>query len=160
MYRNVPRSLSRSAPPATRLHLAAAVGVVCLLAGGCSPGVRWRGFVFDSVLAEAQRDNKLTFVYFRNWMTPACTRFEEDVLKAPEVLAALDGLYCVVVDFYQDRPLADKWDIEAPPAVVLVDTNQKVLGSVAGEIAPVDLLAAIDTAKRRFAAKITPIPTE
>jgi len=148
----------RAVQPRTALLLVPCL--LCVLVAGCAPGVHWRGLTYEPVQEAAQRDGKLTFVYFRNWMVPACTRFEENVLKAPEILDALDGMYCVVLDFYQDRPLADKWGVTAPPAVVILDVDRRVLARVSGDATAQDLLSAIATAQERFAARTAPVKTQ
>jgi len=121
------------------------------LAGGCSPGIRWRGYTFDRVHAESRRDQKLTFVYFRHWAVTACTDFEENVLKDPAVLQATADLYSVPLDFHWDRPLAEEWGIEAPPGVVILDPEDRVLARLSGEITVSQLLEAIQAVKNEFA---------
>ena len=154
------RYRSRETRSPTHVRIVATLGLLCALVAGCSPGVRWRGLTYGPVQADAQRDGKLTFVYLRNWMMPACTRFEENVLKAPEVLHALDDMYCVVLDFYQDRPLADKWGVATPPAIVILDLERRVLARASGDVTAAELLGAIATAKDRFSVRAPPVPTE
>jgi hypothetical protein len=136
-----------------------ALGLLCAFAGGCSPGIRWRGFSFAPVLAESQRDQKLTFVYFRDWAVVACTDFEENVLKHPAVLEALrpnGAFYCVPLQFTWDRPLAEQWGVELPPAVVIVDPEERLLLRLSGEISVEQLLDAIEAAKEEFPAATQP----
>ena len=135
------------------------LGLLCVLLGGCSPGIRWRGLSFEPVLAEAQRDQKLTFVYFRHWAAVACTDFEENVLKNPTVLQELrpnGAFYCVTLQFTWDRPLAQQWAIETPPAVVILDPAEHVLSSLSREISVEQLLQAIRAAKDKFPAATQP----
>lgn len=117
---------------------------------GCSPGVQWRGYTFDPVYADSRRDQKLTFVYFRHWAVTACTDFEEKVLKHPAVLQELHSggaFYCAVLDFLLDRPLADQWQIAAPPGVVILAPDERVLAKLDGAITADDLLKALRAAK-------------
>ena len=135
------------------------LGALGMFLGGCSPGVRWRNYTFDPVFADARRDGKLTFVYFRNWAVIACTEFEENVLKQPAVLQALQPtgpLYAAALDFQWDRPLADRWGVEAPPAVVILDSEERVLARLAGEITVEQLLEAIESARGRPAPVTQP----
>lgn len=128
---------------------------------GCSPGVRWRGYSFDPVHAESQRDQKLTFVYFRHWAVIACTDFEENVLKNPAVLEALKPtgpLYCAVLDFHWDRPLAEEWGVEAPPGVVILDPEGRVLARLSGETTVEELLESIQKAVDEFTPASQPGP--
>lgn len=118
---------------------------------GCSQGIRWRSFTFDRVHADSRRDQKLTFVYFRHWSVIACTDFEETVLEDPAVLEATAELYCVPLDFHWDRPLAEEWGVEAPPGVVILDPQRRVLASLAGSPSAEQLLKAIESAKSDFA---------
>jgi hypothetical protein len=102
------------------------------------------------VHADSRRDQKLTFVYFRHWMVVACTDFEENVLKDAAVLEALHPngeFYCAVLDFLVDRPLADQWGIEAPPGVVILAPDGRVLGRLSGQISLQQLLELIESAK-------------
>ena len=129
------------------------LGQAITLSAGCSPGVQWRGLIFEPVHADARRDNKLTFVYFRHWAIVACTEFEENVLKSPQVLDALrpDGaFYCAVLDAYADRRLASRWGVEDPPAVVILDPAGRVLARLNGEISIEELLAATQSAVEAF----------
>ena len=118
-----------------------------IAAAGCSPGIRWRGYTFDPVFAEAQRDGKLTFVYFRHWSVVACTRFEEEVLKDPAVRSATAELYCAALDFHWDRALADRWEIPEPPGVVILDPQGNVRARLTGEMTAEQLLEAIAAAR-------------
>jgi hypothetical protein len=135
------------------------LGVLAPCLAACSPGVQWRGYTFDPVHTAARRDGKLTFVYFRHWAVIACTEFEENVLKQPAVLEALQPagpLYATALDFQWDRPLADRWGIEAPPAVVILDAEQRVLARLAGKITVGQLLEAIEAARSRPAPETQP----
>jgi hypothetical protein len=136
------------------------LGFVATVAGACSPGIRWRGYTFEPVLADSQRDGKLTFVYFRHWTVVACTEFEENVLKAPAVREQLQpngAFYCAVLDFALDRSLAQQWGIEAPPAVVILAPDGRVLARLTGEISRDELLRAIETAKNEFGPATQPV---
>jgi hypothetical protein len=135
------------------------LGLLGTLIGGCSAGIHWRGLMFEPVYADAQRDQKLTFVYFRHWAVVACTDFEENVLKSPEVLEALrpDGpFYCVVLDAYADRRLASQWGIAGPPGVAILDPNDRVLARLSGKITVQQLLAAMQGAIEAFPAASQP----
>ncbi|MFQ5806962.1 MAG: TlpA family protein disulfide reductase [Phycisphaerae bacterium] len=151
------RECSTYRPYASRT--AVVLGFLCALAGACSPGIRWRGYTFERVYADSERDQKLTFVYFRHWAVTECTDFEENVLKHPAVLEALHpngAYYCAVLDILLDRPLADEWGVEAPPGVVILDPEGRVLARLSGEISIAQLLEAIQVAKDEFAPATQP----
>jgi len=130
--------------------------IVTLLSGGCSAGIKWHGYTFDPVHAEARRDEKLTFVYLRHWSVVACTDFEENVLKDPAVREATADYYCVPLDILWDRPLADQWRIAEPPGVVILAPDGRVLARLTGEITKDGLLAAIQTARDEYTASTQP----
>ena len=146
--------------PGLRRVLASAalvlVGFIGLGTAGCSAGIRWQGYVFDPVYAKSRAENKLTFVYFRNWYAIECTEFEENVLKQPVVLEATADLACVPLDFDWDRPLADKWGIRQAPAFVIVDPAGRILARREGAISLEALLDAVDQAKEEFAPMTQP----
>jgi len=139
--------------------LVAVLGLVLLSGGGCSRGIQWRGLTFDPVHADARRDNKLTFVYFRHWAVIACTSFEENVLMSPRVLEALQSpgsFYAVVLDAYADRALARDWGIEDPPGVVVLDPKGRVLAVLSGKITIEELASALERAVAAYPAASQP----
>lgn len=142
-----------------RLRLTpAAAGTVSLALGlffvsGCSPGINWRGYAYEPVHTQSREENKLTLVYFRSWYLVACTEFEENVLKKPEVIRATTDLNCVALDFDWDRPLADAWDIREAPAIVIIDPEERVLGAATGQITLETLLEIILEAERVFSVR-------
>ncbi len=154
MRRSSPRRFSaRSAS-----LLAAAV---LLTAGGCANGIRWKDYTFDPVFRQSRADGRLTFVYFRNWAMVECTNFEETVLKDPTVLEILrpDGtFYCVPLEFYWDRPLAKKWGVEKPPAVVILDPAGCVLEKLSGKITTEQLISALEKAQAAGTPTKSPTP--
>ena len=120
-----------------------------MLSTGCSPGVSWRGYQFQPVAEDARRDNKHMFVYFRNWSDIRCTRFEENVLKNPEVLSATRTYYCVALDYYWDKPTADRLGVAGPPGVALLDPEGRPLARLSGEISAPTLVAELKRAAQR-----------
>ncbi len=136
-------------------------GVMCaapwflllVLGAGCTPGIAWRDYPYGRVRADAQRDDRLMFVYFRNWYSKACTNFEEDVLSDPAVLAATKDLYCLRLDrdTLIDRPLAERWGIQGTPGYVILNPEERVLASAFGEISIDRLLIAIASSEKAHA---------
>lgn len=135
------------------------LGVLGTVLGGCSAGVQWHGYTFEPVHSDATRDGKLTFVYFRHWAVIACTEFEENVLKQPAVLQALHPsgpFYATVLDFQWDRPLANRWGVDSPPAVVILDDQERVLTRLSGQITVEQLLKAVRAAGGSTAPETQP----
>ena len=140
----------------TTVVAAIGLGLLATYAAGCSSGIPWRGFTFERVHEQSRRDHKLTFVYFRHWSVIACTDFEEDVLEDAAVRKATADLYCVPLDFHWDRTLADEWDVQEPPAVVILDPRRRVMASRSGAISVKELLEMIESARREFASATQP----
>lgn len=131
-------------------RLVTGIGIVvlgALLSSGCARSVKWRLDSFDRVQADSRAQNKLTFVYFRNWYSVECTRFEEGVLKDPSVLDTLAAFNCVPLDFDRDRPLAEAWGVQKPPAFVVVDGASRVLASGKGAMSVASVLDALKRAQ-------------
>ncbi len=136
--------------------------LAALATGGCSQGISWRGYAFAPVFNESRRDGKLTFVYFRNWAVVECTNFEEQVLKDPAVRQALRSggpFYAVVLDYFWDRELARKWQLDQPPAVVILDPQGRVLGRATGKIGVQQLLTLLRQAQATQQARSRSAPT-
>lgn len=141
-----------------RNYALVAIVALFLAQGGCAPGVNWRGYTYEPVHADAQRDNKITFAYFRHWSVVACTDFEEKVLKNPAALGATRSFYCVPLDILIDDKLATSWNIKEPPAVVLVSPDGKVLETLTGRISVDQLLTAMSRARGATASSTSPTP--
>lgn len=129
------------------------IALVLFIVSGCSSGINWRGYSYELVHTRSREENKLTLVYFRSWYRVACTEFEENVLKKPELISATTDLNCVALDFDWDRPLADAWHIREAPAVLIVDPEERVLGVATGQITLETLLEIILEAKRAFSER-------
>lgn len=139
------------------------VGGLCAalsFAAGCSPGVRWQLGTYAEVQADARAEGKLLFVYFRNWYLVESTRFEEDVLKDPEVRAALAPFVSVPLEYSiaRDQELAERWGIYRVPAFAIVDPDERVLATGAGEITKDELLAALAQAQQQAEPPPQPSP--
>lgn len=137
--------------PAGRHVAPLLLGVLLSFATGCAPRIQWRGFQFDPVFDEAQRADRLTFVFFKNWYSVESTRFWEDVLHDPAVVAATQNLYCVALDLDADYERGQAWGIERTPAYVIVDPQRRVLARRQGDITREDLLRDIERAREIFA---------
>lgn len=130
-------------------RLTAALGLVCA-ACGCTPGIAWRGASYEPVAELSRKENKLTFVYLRNWYDPTCTRFEDSVLSDPALRAATNPLNCVVLSYDYDQKLVESWGVPSPPAVLILSPTGEVLERRGGTATASDLIAAIRNARTRF----------
>jgi len=118
-----------------------------LAVGGCSNGVRWKIGTYRDAHELAERENKLTFAYLRNWYSVECTNFEEHVLKDPAVLAETQTMICVPLEADYDRQLTKAWELTTVPAFVIVAPDGRVLARGQTPITRDELLAAIRAAK-------------
>lgn len=128
------------------------LGFVALFAGGCAPRIPWRFSDYEEARQTAERENKLTFVYFRNWYAVECTRFEDNVLSAQAVVDAVSDMVCVPLDLDWDRPLARTWDIDQAPAIVVTEPDGSRLAGRAGACSVQELLAIVHEARQRHVA--------
>ncbi|MBK8915674.1 MAG: hypothetical protein IPM64_13955 [Phycisphaerales bacterium] len=143
----VPRALQRSIPVVLSLLL---TGL-----GACGPSVRWH---FDPRSADAQvrRAPALRMVYFRNWYSVECTRFEDDVLRDADVVAALRDVVCVMLSYDFDRPLADEWGVTSAPGAAVVDTGGRSVSAITGAVTRDEFLRWLDSALRIGRAAMEP----
>ena len=103
--------------------------------------------MFDPVFRDAQRDGRITFVYLRNWYLPACTEFENKVLHDADVVLATEPLYCAMLEFDYATSLAQRWALDASPAIVLVDPRGNVLSRLTPPISRERVIEAISRAR-------------
>lgn len=149
-----PRARNRHGAPWALSALTLALSLT-----GCQPGIHWSLGRFEDVHPRAVRDNRLTFVYFRDWWSQDCTDFEENVLKQSAVLAATTDMVCIPLDFSWDARRAADWGIDRTPGFVIVDPAGNVLEMGAGPTNTEELLAAIARAKGRLAGQPQAPPT-
>lgn len=155
------RKAATCAPPSglTRSLCAAPGGLLLLLAlilaPGCSEGIHWRNYVYEPVHQDALRDNREMFVYFRHWALVECTRFEEEVLKNPQVLEATKNFYCVPLQIDWDDARAERWGVDSAPAVVILTPQEQVLARLKHPITAAELLKAMQDARARTSAPAT-----
>jgi len=123
--------------------------VAVALLSGCKPGMHWRLGQFADAHEEAREAHKLTFVYFRNWYSPECGTFENDVLSDPAVRSATADLVNVPLEFdvAADQRLARRCGVNNVPAIVLLDPAGNVVERLIGSSSIADVVAAIERAK-------------
>ncbi len=131
------------------LRLTAALGLACA-ACGCTSGIAWRGVSYEPVAEVSRKENKLTFVYLRNWYDPTCTRFEDSVLSDPALRTATNPLNCVMLSYDYDQKLVEGWGVASAPAVLILSPSGEVLERCGGTATASDLIAAIRDARTRF----------
>lgn len=119
---------------------------------GCQSAIPWTGYAFEPVHEQSRREGKLTFVYFRDWASPRCTRFEEEVLSDPEVRPAVSKMNTVAIQWNTlvDRPRASQFGIDDVPGVAIVSPTRTVLESLDGAISKRELLDAISRAREQW----------
>lgn len=153
---DTPRSATRAAracfPVRWPLLLLIATSVTQM---GCA-GFRWHGLHFESVHADARRDNRLTFVFLRNWYMVECTEFEEHVLNTQPVRDLLADTYCVKIEYDRSEPLIKRWNVGEPPAFVIVDPKGEVVARNGAARTLDAAVEAIRQAKNRFAQSTQP----
>ncbi len=150
---------------AGRLSGVLLVAVAVAGIGGCGEGVRWELAGFLEVHSRAAANDRLTFVYFRNWYRKECTDFEESVLKDPEVLRETSHFACVPLEFQRgDRELGQRWGVTATPAFAVIAPDGRVLAYSNPPITKEQLLEALRAARRQFAelkqGRAPPAPPE
>ncbi len=119
---------------------------------------------FDKAKAKAKAENKMILLDFTgsDWCPP-CKSLHKNVLSTEEFLKyAKDNLVLVEVDFPRkkaqsaalkkaNQELARKFEVEAYPTIVVLDSNGKELSKKAGyggEKAK-DFIAKVDALKKR-----------
>jgi thiol:disulfide interchange protein len=98
-------------------------------AGTAVPGsaIAWRTDL-DGALAEARATNKRVIVDFSADWCPPCVAMKHDVWPHPDVAGAINaGYVAVIVDADRDHGLSARYQVDAIPAVLLLDADGRVL---------------------------------
>jgi hypothetical protein len=117
---------------------------------GCSPAI-WNAYAYNEAQVEAQRGEKPTFIYFRHWADPRCTRFEQDVLDQADVRAALTDFYRVVLQYTSDEELARQCGVTDIPGVAILGPRGRVLATSSGPMKKEALLEFVQRGKQEYA---------
>lgn len=120
---------------------------------------------FDKVLAEAKKDGKFIMLEFSglDWCPP-CKMLHKYIVKTDEFEAyAAKNLHVIIADFGRDgepknaaqaasyKELADKYQIEGFPTVVIISPDGKVVDKMVGlgVKTPKEFIAWIEAAKKK-----------
>jgi hypothetical protein len=138
-------------------------GLCLLTLAGCAPAVSWRLVAFDAGVAESRAGGRPLFVYFRDWASPRCTRFEDAVLSHPTVVEALRAFICVPLQWNTavDAPVAETYGVRDVPAFVIFSSRGEVLARGQADVTREQLLQALSAARVAQAAqgRATSAPT-
>ena len=132
-----------------RAGRALVAGLFLMMVAGCTPAVSWRFVAFDTGVAESRAANRPLFVYFRDWASPRCTRFEDSVLSHPTVVETLRGFISVPLQWNTavDAPVAETYGIRDVPAFVILSSRGEVLARGQTNITLEQLLQALSAAR-------------
>ncbi len=125
--------------------------LIVLGVSGCQRGVRWKVGSPSAGLTEGERQNKPTFVYFRNWYSVECTEFEEQVLKHPDVLRETDAIVCVPLEYDWDRPLAKEWGLDRVPSYAIIAPDGRMLSRAEAPISVERIIRDLQSARAKVA---------
>ena len=92
-----------------------------LLLAGCS-GPQWE-WDFREAKRKAAASNRPLFLYFRDWVDPASTRMENEVLRTPEARDLLLDTVNVWLEVGIQRDIAQQYHIRRAPAYVVAKPN-------------------------------------
>jgi thiol:disulfide interchange protein len=98
-------------------------------AGTAAPAsaIAWRTDL-DGALAEARTANKRVLVDFSADWCPPCVAMKHDVWPHPDVAGAINaGYIAVMVDADRDNGLSARYQVDAIPAVLVLDAGGRVL---------------------------------
>ncbi len=135
-----------------RLVSLAVLATAAVLSSGCGgkPGINWRFTSYEDGLVQAEREKKLTFVYFRDWYSAECARFEEEVLKDSQVRGLTNDMVSIPLEFFWVRTLAREFSIRKVPGWAVVTPAGKLLVRGEGYTSVAEVLAALRAAQEDF----------
>lgn len=126
----------------------AAVTIVGLALGltACQPAMNWQFYAYNPQSPPFDPGDRLTFIYLRSWLDPACTQFEDQVLSSTEVTTATRPMVCGTIDVGDG--VGRTWGITEAPAFVILDPAGKVLAKGQGDLTKQDVLSAVEEARK------------
>ena len=86
-------------------------------------GLTWSRSL-DKSIELAGQENKPVAIYFWAIWCQYCAKFQSDTLGSPQVKKILeDDFVLVAMDLDVDRDVANKYRVQAPPAVIFLDNK-------------------------------------
>lgn len=119
------------------------------------PPAGW-GDDLESALAQAKTSGRLVVVAFHGAHCPPCHVMDRTVLGKPPVQKALAGYVPVRIDPEQHLAVAQKYQIFATPAYVVLNADGLVVNQILGSRSVEGFVAFLDTS--RGLAANTPTP--
>lgn len=133
--------------------VASRVAPACLLVllAGCGPGVRWRyEWSFYQAFGDSKSNEKLTFVFFRQYYSVACTQMDDQVFNTPELQEATRDMNCIRPELDLQKSLAAAWGVDSVPSYVIVAPTGRVLIQRVGMFTVDQVLADIQQARQTY----------
>lgn len=141
---------SRTACVPLKLPLLLCFGLAALLpCTGCGESVRWY-YDRNTAARDDRSEAQPTFVYFRSWYSVDCTRFEDEVLRDPQVVRSTGDLVCVMLSYDFDQPIATQWGVSQAPGIAVIAPTGDVLASHSGPATRDEVLEFLQRARQAW----------
>jgi hypothetical protein len=119
-----------------------------------APPITWVGTYAEAETLASERGRPI-FVFFHDSLKGS-RLMEVGSVYTPEVQKLAQRFVCVQVNAEEDRALAEKLEIDVSQGVLIADGEGTVLAQVPGNPHPEDIVAAMETAMKRFG----PVPSD
>jgi len=111
----------------------------------------------DEGIKQAKKDNKRVFVDFTATWCKWCLKLKDDVFSKDNFKNyARENLVLVSIDADQNRELVDKYQVNGFPTMFILDSEGKVLATIAGYIgleACLEQIKATENAGKKESSK-------
>ncbi|MDR1677456.1 MAG: thioredoxin fold domain-containing protein [Deltaproteobacteria bacterium] len=88
-------------------------------------------YSYNDALIKAQKEKKLTFIYFWTPSCPWCRKFSDTVLTDPDVRSLLSEDFAVVsINADQERQLSRRYRLSSVPYLVFLDSAGEVVATI------------------------------
>ena len=101
---------------------------------------------YSKGVEQARKDKKLVMLDFTTTWCGWCKKLASESFTDAEVVKALDGFTCVIVDGDVEKDICQKYGVRGFPNVRFVTTDDKELGVVGGYKPTAEFLAVVKSA--------------
>lgn len=136
--------VSRAMPlRGTRFIFVSVLGLVFVQSVGCAPSIRWKAFTYEPGAAGSSSSARPELVYFRAWYSVECTRFEDNVLRNPTAVEAVQDFDCYMVEYDWHEKVAQTWGVREVPGFVILSPDGFVMAKRSGPISLDEFLESV-----------------
>ncbi|MCX5773168.1 MAG: DUF255 domain-containing protein [Fusobacteria bacterium] len=111
--------------------------------------IRWQPY--SQAFAQAQKQNKLVYVYIGSDTCYYCKKMEQETFTDKNVISVLNNNYIATeINIDKNPSLASQFNVQGTPVSVFITPNQKIIGQIPGYLPSKDFISALNYVTKKY----------